>query len=752
MYTASITVNKKKKTIKKEKILTIGIITKNEKIKLERCLKSLMPLKEALDCEIIVTDTGSTDGTVEMARGYADKVIDYKWNDNFSDARNTGIKAAKGLWFMWIDSDEWLDDVAEIAEFFNSGKYKQYASTTVIMRDYQNGVEKYQSDKNNGYMEINLKRLILLGDGIKFEGKIHERITGMPPLKYLSTILNHDGYQFQTKEENMLKRKRNIVPLLEEYNKNPKDLSTINYLIREYFMMKDYEKAIEYGYKSIDVAKYTMEHKDFKGDKTFMKSCILYAKLKIASAFYNTGRDVDVIDMLENEVDNQPKASFLFVDVYGLLFKAYVRMEDIKKTLTYAEKYIEKYNEYIHDKLDKEYTIGLFVSLNHVSVIIGNISFILNHYIASGDFDKTMEYFYILENLKLEGIDEIYTGYILEIADKFKRYELVNDMYIRAVNKEINISPEIFQHSINKSFLEMKKEDSFDFLRSLYNLNIQDVYMNLQKIKYLDLSDSEEEVKNLILKITQDEKFEMNSINISLLYFSLKYDTGVEKVSQKIDIQKISTYTKILIDNNEDIVDVVYAYYKEAIKKDIDMDTRHIIISLLESYTLVKSDIESLNIIFELYSVILPGFLEKMYNENILNEKYIKLLSPVLQFGYYIEKAGKLRLKEEIPLYIKELKKAVMAYPIMFKPVKAVINDMEEEMRKEQERDNEFSKLAKKIKEKIYQLIIEGNDKEALSIIAQLQSLIPHDEELKMLKNQMVLKGKMGFGKNKLLN
>lgn len=680
MYTASITVNKKKKTIKKEKILTIGIITKNEKIKLERCLKSLMPLKEALDCEIIVTDTGSTDGTVEMARGYADKVIDYKWNDNFSDARNTGIKAAKGLWFMWIDSDEEIEKPEGLIEFFKSGEYKQYAAAALIFRDYQNS-DKDSGNKSEDYLEIILRRLILLADTMKFEGSIHENIMEVPPLKYLTSILNHNMCDFQSKDEKLVKRKRNLVPLLESYDKNPKNVEIINYLIREYFAMEDYDNSIKYCQRSIEEAEKIVNSTKYEAEKNYMTSCILYAKLRIASAFYNTDRATEIIDILKNEVDDHPKASFLFIDVYGLIFKAYDKMNDKEKAIIYAEKYIEKYSAYINDKLDKEYVIGLFISLNSTQIIKENISFILDYYMAVENFDKTMEYLEILEYL-----------------------------------------------------------------------NLGDSYVKLKKIKCLDYFGSKEDVKHMLAEILENEDFEITATNSPILYFSLKYNIGVEKISQKIDIQKISSYTKVLIDNNEDIVDVVYDYYKEAIKKDIDMDTCHIIISLLESYTVVKNDIESLNIIFELYSGILPGFLEKMYNENILNEKYIRLLSPVLQFGYYIEKAGKLRLKEEIPSYIKELKKAVMAYPIMFKPVKAVINDMEEEMRKEQERDNEFSKLAKKIKEKIYQLIIEGNDKEALSIIAQLQSLIPHDEELKMLKNQMALKGKMGFGKNKLLN
>ena len=67
--------------------------------------------------------TGSTiaDGiaqTVEIAQKYADQVLHFEWCDDFSAARTTGIDAAKGLWFMWIDSDEWIENPDSMIDFF----------------------------------------------------------------------------------------------------------------------------------------------------------------------------------------------------------------------------------------------------------------------------------------------------------------------------------------------------------------------------------------------------------------------------------------------------------------------------------------------------------------------------------------------------------------------------------------------------------------------------------------------------------
>ena len=56
------------------------MIVKNEEEILHQCLNSV---KEICD-EIIIVDTGSSDKTKEIAKQYTEKVIDFKWIDDFS--------------------------------------------------------------------------------------------------------------------------------------------------------------------------------------------------------------------------------------------------------------------------------------------------------------------------------------------------------------------------------------------------------------------------------------------------------------------------------------------------------------------------------------------------------------------------------------------------------------------------------------------------------------------------------------------
>ena len=72
-------------------LLSIGMIFKNEIRCLERCMKSLEPLRKEIPCELIMVDTGSEDGSREIAERYADTLVDFPWINDFAAARNEAM-------------------------------------------------------------------------------------------------------------------------------------------------------------------------------------------------------------------------------------------------------------------------------------------------------------------------------------------------------------------------------------------------------------------------------------------------------------------------------------------------------------------------------------------------------------------------------------------------------------------------------------------------------------------------------------
>ncbi|WP_026504107.1 glycosyltransferase family 2 protein [Butyrivibrio sp. NC3005] len=84
--------------------VSICIIAKNEEKNIQKCLRAITPLQ----CEIILTDTGSTDKTVEIASQYTDHIYHFDWCDDFSAARNFCVSRASNDWILQVDCDEYL--------------------------------------------------------------------------------------------------------------------------------------------------------------------------------------------------------------------------------------------------------------------------------------------------------------------------------------------------------------------------------------------------------------------------------------------------------------------------------------------------------------------------------------------------------------------------------------------------------------------------------------------------------------------
>jgi glycosyltransferase involved in cell wall biosynthesis len=80
--------------------LTATVITYNEEKNIQACLESLTWAKE-----IVVVDSGSSDRTLEICRGYTDKIFDHPWV-GFIEQKNCAVSLATYDWILNIDADE----------------------------------------------------------------------------------------------------------------------------------------------------------------------------------------------------------------------------------------------------------------------------------------------------------------------------------------------------------------------------------------------------------------------------------------------------------------------------------------------------------------------------------------------------------------------------------------------------------------------------------------------------------------------
>lgn len=92
---------------KKRMDVSIIIVNYNTCGLTRNCLKSIFEQTKDLDFEVIVSDNGSTDGSIEMIKAEYPQVVLIENNANlgFGAANNRGLKIAKGKYIFYLNSD-----------------------------------------------------------------------------------------------------------------------------------------------------------------------------------------------------------------------------------------------------------------------------------------------------------------------------------------------------------------------------------------------------------------------------------------------------------------------------------------------------------------------------------------------------------------------------------------------------------------------------------------------------------------------
>lgn len=154
--------------------LALAVICKNERHNLPRLLDSV---KDCFD-EIHVTDTGSTDGTLEWLKEQAGVHLHhFKWVDDFSAARNYAFSHPKTDYTMWLDCDDVLDG----REAFIEWKKTLLTTANYWCATYHYGLD----DQQNPVCSFMRERVIKNGLGMQWLHFVHE---GIPPVSTAEAI------------------------------------------------------------------------------------------------------------------------------------------------------------------------------------------------------------------------------------------------------------------------------------------------------------------------------------------------------------------------------------------------------------------------------------------------------------------------------------------------------------------------------------------------------------------------------------
>jgi glycosyltransferase involved in cell wall biosynthesis len=221
--------------------ISLSQIVKNESSCLEQCLTSVVGIDE-----IVICDTGSEDNTIDIAKKFTDKVFtDYKWNDDFAEARNHCLKKCTGDWILIIDADEYLESSLE-----DIYKVIEYAE--------EKGIKAINCKVSSvGHNQIhNAPRLFKNCPEIFWKGAIHNHLNILGGIN--SDIVIKYGYSEAHKKD----PDRTLRILTKEVEKNPNCSREKYYLAREYFYRSNWIKALEIYDDYLKTASFMAERAD----------------------------------------------------------------------------------------------------------------------------------------------------------------------------------------------------------------------------------------------------------------------------------------------------------------------------------------------------------------------------------------------------------------------------------------------------------------------------------------------------------
>jgi len=172
------------------------MIVKDEEELLRPLLEHIKPWFD----EVIVTDTGSTDRTIEIAEAAGVEVLTAVMDYGFAAARNVGISAVHTEWFFVLDADEW--PTLELL------KWIQTFVRTPSSHHYESGILWRENKVGEGEPQLE-KHARLFKSHMRYVGKVHEHV----PRKWEeillpkhALLLHHKSWERQHAQDELYRK------------------------------------------------------------------------------------------------------------------------------------------------------------------------------------------------------------------------------------------------------------------------------------------------------------------------------------------------------------------------------------------------------------------------------------------------------------------------------------------------------------------------------------------------------------------
>lgn len=716
-------------------VLSISLLVSNGRLDtIRKCMESLIPLRNEVKCELVVVDTGSKDGSIEIAREYADLVVPFTWCNDFSAARNTGLQKCTGEWFLYLDDDEWFDDVTELIRFFKSGEYKNYEAGWYIQRNYDNF-------EGTTYTDFYAGRMSKLTDITRFEGKIHEYLAPLPTkVKQFEVFVHHYGYVYRTEEDRQNHLMRNLVLEEAAVAENPEDIRMCCQLVQEYRCARRYEAAER-------LCQTTLANTKYGKDNSFVQY-LMVAIPKILAEQEKSDLAIQEFNLLENKKELNVYAR-LSVWMEELIL--YAKGNKHQEAAEVFQKLIMLYES--HDNLELGYPImdfGYYLSAEMLrkALKIGICSMVNEGLIElalkyakkidwNGNNSYTADYLGMVFGLLTKSDDkEVFT----ELISKYFIYNPGGELFLNFAEMYWNQFPR-YREIIAKSAASYSGEmigfwKVLCLARKHYNgESLQNeaiaYYTNEGEKRYPLLETLFFENREALPIVLENSDLEDWSQLCSLFVNNRDVDSLVNEYN---DVLK----TEALFDLNKK------AYYH--VKCSIIAEKIMLLFLENNDESIKKSEknadiysMETLRATLGEYVFHMTKYSDEIYRSELFDDELCCLLPKNLQFVKWIAKAY--QNEDDFSAWGQSMKKAAKAYPVFLPVVRMLINeraDKEKNKKSATSHADELQKLSIQMKQLIETYIQNGQYAEAKQLLDEVEQIMPNEDWVRELHTELL--------------
>lgn len=696
-------------------LVTISMLVSNRIDTVEKCFESFRPLLEQIPSEFIAVDTvgdENSDGSIDVARRYADKIVHFEWCDDFAKARNAGLKEARGKWLIYLDDDEWFDDAGPLIDFFSKPElYENYDCVSMMEHSYS-------SVSQIDYSNTLFARIGKIDSKSKFIDPVHENLVGIVyknTYHLKETFIHHVGYIGKTISKKV-DRNRRIMD--KELEKNPGNLHLWLQQIAgegddDKEMLNLAEKAVsELRKRKLD----DWNNSDWV--EIFLYKIMGYARLKMWHKL-----DESVAEFLKHVKNPFYKG----VAANFVLTRDFVEI-GIEKVSDWIHIYFEAL-EYCEKISKKPSELSFFLARNTTEAIMYKCVMMYFNFCSKDNvyerikkmiFDVPWHIFSskrseaLVSGLK-QSINEEDTETVKFLCDAFMNDKsMIKEFFEQLDRVDIGIESDTAQ-------------ENFDQLIE----SIDDVTSDSLWIK----QHARKKVSEGELERSLGDETTFAYPNEDLVRICIRNGISPQKYVERVSFEDVEKSVNAIVAKEENHLDRIPLFAAEIENVWQSSVQRSYLLACLRKRYILQGTMPLNKVLeeSEKYCRNMIEYAKSIYLPELCDSASM-LLPKEIRFAILFEKALKLKKSGSLKECLSYLQQSLDVFNEAETLIRRIIQEIELDQRKQIKVDDEMARLGNQVKSQIVALISQGQNEVAAGLLNELKQITPEDPDLATLE------------------